>query len=85
MLNLGIVTPTMIGARSLARTASYSASLLDTGKPRVKDCLMIYPSGVVRIILMTALLLFEALSMFRIHLASRSVCSVAPRVKSAIK
>ena len=34
------------------RTVSYSTSLLDVKKSRVKDCSMIYPSGLVRTILM---------------------------------
>jgi len=82
--NLSPVTPSVIVARSPAITASYSASLLKAGKPRLKDCL--------KWILLewwdnfdAYHLLFEALSAFRIHPSSRSTCFVAPGVKSAIK
>ena len=79
------MTPSVMAARNPTRTALNSTSLLDAGKLRVKDCSMMDPSGVVRIILMPALLLFKDSSMFRIHPFSISACSVAPKVKSAIK
>ena len=46
-----LVTLKVIAARSPAKAASYSASLLDAKKPRVKDYSMMDPSGVVRTIL----------------------------------
>ena len=79
------VTPSVVVIRSPARTASYSASLMEAGKPRVKDCSMIDPFGVVRTTLMSALMLFEAPSIFRIHPSTKWYCSAAPRVKSGIK
>jgi len=45
------ITPRVIAVRSPAMTASYSASLLNTRKPRVKDCSIMDPSRVVRTIL----------------------------------
>ena len=74
---MAIRGPTMI--------TSYLTSLLDAGKLRVKDCSMMDPFEVVRIIPMPAPLLFEALSTFRIYTSSRPACSMAPRVKSTIK
>ena len=63
------VTPSVIAIQSLARTASYSASLLETEKPRVKDSSIIDLSEVVRIIQMSAPLLFET---YRSHPSSKS-------------
>ena len=79
------VTLRVIAVRSLTKTASYSTSLLDAGKPRVKDYSMMNPSGVVRTIPMPAPLLFEAPLTFRTHPSSWSEYSMVPRVKSAMK
>ena len=65
--------------------ASYSASFLNVGEPRVKYCSMMDPSGVVRTIPILGPLLFGAPSMFRTHPSSWSTYSVVPRVKSAMK
>ena len=47
------MTSKVIAAQSPAKTASHSALLLDVGKPMVKDCLVMDPSGMVRTILMS--------------------------------
>ena len=46
-----LVTSSVIVTQSPAMTASYSASLLDVGRPRIKDCSMIEPSGVTTILM----------------------------------
>ena len=66
-MNLEPSDPEVIAARSSVKIASCSASLLDAGKPRVKDYSMMDPSRVVRIILMPAPFLFEDPFTFRIH------------------
>ena len=75
----------MIAIRSPANIASYSPSLLEAEKSKVKDCSIMDPSGVVRTIPMPALLLFKALSTFRTHPSNKSHCSVALGVKLAMK
>ena len=55
---------------SSAEITSYFASLLDSGKPRVKDYSMMDPSEVAKMILIPASLLFETPLTFRTHLSS---------------
>ena len=64
------------------KTTSYSASLMDAKKPRLKDCLMMDPSGVVRTIQIPTPLLFDAPSTFRTNPSSWSAYSVVLGVKS---
>ena len=79
------VTPKVIAAQSPAKTSLYSASLLDSRKPKLKDCSMIDPFGVARTITIFAPLLFEAPWTFRTHPLSWLVCLVIPGVKSTMK
>ena len=66
-MNLEPSDPEVIAARSSVKIASCSASLLDAGKPRVKDYSMMDPSRVVRIILM------PVLCYLKLRLRSRSI------------